>query len=186
MTMEISKNKKILIISGLTILCLGLIGGAVAYLSTVLFADLTVNTSTKGLDYYINYSKGTDITSGTINPSSTYTGGNSVTVTLYKKDNTYDIYGYIYLDVTTIGNKLKNSDALKYAVVNNSGSVISSGSLKGTSSGSSVLMASDIVLTTTSTTYTVYLWFDENVTYDYAVEGESISASVRCSASMVK
>lgn len=183
--MEISKSKKVLIIVGLSILCLGLIGGAVAYLSTVLFSDLTVDTSVKGLDYYINYAKGTDITSGKINPSSTYTGGNSVTVTLYKKDNTYDIYGYIYLDVTTIGSKLKESEALKYTVVSG-GNVISSGSLKGISSGSSVLLASDIVLTTVSTTYTVYLWFDENATYDYAVEGETISANVRCSASMVK
>lgn len=183
---EITKSKKILIISGLTILNLGLLMGAIAYFSNILFADLTVDTSTKGLDYYINYAKGTDIPSGTINPSSTYEGGNSVSVTLYKKDNTYDIYGNIYLDITTIGDNLKNSDALKYTVVDNNKNVISSGSLKGTTSSSSLLIAKNITLTTTLTTYSIYLWLDENNVNDYSVSGETIKASIRCTATMQK
>lgn len=183
---EITKSKKILIISGLTIINLGLLAGAIAYFSNILFADLTVDTSTKGLDYYINYAKGTDIPSGTINPSSTYEGGNSVSVTLYKKDNTYDIYGNIYLDITTIGDNLKNSDALKYTVVDNNKNVISSGSLKGTTSSSSLLIAENITLTTIETTYSIYLWFDENNVNDYSVSGETIKASIRCTATMQK
>lgn len=183
---EITKSKKILIISGLTILNLGLLMGAIAYFSNILFADLTVDTSTKGLDYYINYAKGTDIPSGTINPSSTYEGGNSVSVTLYKKDNTYDIYGNIYLDITTIGDNLKNSDALKYTVVDNNKNVISSGSLKGTTSSSSLLIAKNITLTTTLATYSIYLWLDENNVNDYSVSGETIKASIRCTATMQK
>lgn len=183
---EITKSKKILIISGLTILNLGLLMGAIAYFSNILFADLTVDTSTKGLDYYINYAKGTDIPSGTINPSSTYEGGNSVSVTLYKKDNTYDIYGNIYLDITTIGDNLKNSDALKYTVVDNNKNVISSGSLKGTTSSSSLLIAENITLTTTLATYSIYLWLDENNVNDYSVSGETIKASIRCTATMQK
>ncbi len=182
---EITKNKKILIISGITILVIGLLVGTVAYFSNVLFADLTVDTTTKGLDYYINYSKGTDITNGIVNPSSTYEGGNNATVTLYKKDNTYDIYGNIYLDITTIGDNLKNSEALKYAVLDSSNNVISTGTLKGTTS-SSLLLAQNITLTTTESTYTVYLWLDENNITDYQIEGETISASIRCTATMQK
>lgn len=181
--MKYDKKKKNLIITGLTILCIGLLGGSIAYFTSTLFENLNVTTTTKGLDYYITYNKGTDITSGTINPSATYTGGNSVTITLYKKDNTYDIYGHIYLDVTSIGDKLKNSNALKYAVVSG-GNVISSGSMKGTSSGTSKLIATNIPLSTTSTTYSVYLWFDENDINDYEVQGETIKATVRCTASM--
>lgn len=181
--MEYDKKKKILIISGLTILCLGLLGGSIAYFTSILFEDLNVNTTTKGLDYYITYNKGTDITSGTINPSSTYTGGNNITITLYKKDSTYDIYGHIYMDVTSIGDKLKNSDALKYTVVSGN-TIISSGSMKGTSAGTSKLIATNIPLSTTSTTYKVYLWFDENNINDYEVQGETIKATVRCTASM--
>lgn len=183
---EITKNKKILIISGLTILVIGLLAGTIAYLSKVLFSDLTVNTTTKGLDYYINYSKGTDITNATINPSTTYEGGNNVTVTLYKKDNTYDIYGNIYLDITTIGDNLKNSEALKYTVLDSSNNTISTGTLKGTTSSSSLLLAQNITLTTTMTTYTVYLWLDENNITDYQIEGETIKASIRCTATMQK
>ena len=100
-----------------------------------------------------------------------------------KKDNTYDIYGHIYMDVTSIGDKLKNSDALKYTVVSGN-TIISTGSMKGTSAGTSKLIATNIPLSTISTTYKVYLWFDENNINDYEVQGETIKATVRCTASM--
>lgn len=56
--------------------------------------------------------------------------------------------------------------------------------MKGTSAGTSKLIATNIPLSTTSTTYKVYLWFDENNINDYEVQGETIKATVRCTASM--
>lgn len=143
---------------GIIILIISILGSTYAYYKYVL-ASININTITKGLDYYINYAKGTDITSGTLNPSTDYTGGNSITITLNKKDNTYDIYGHIYLDITTISSTLSSSNALKYVVLEGT-TKISEGTLGGVSASKSYLLAVNIPLKTISTTYTVYLWFD--------------------------
>ncbi|MGN1342409.1 MAG: hypothetical protein ACI4VL_04200, partial [Bacilli bacterium] len=146
-------------------------------------ATISVNTITKGLDYYINYAKGSDITGGTLTSSSTYTDGLNTSVTFYKKDNTYNIYGHIYLDVTNISSDLRSEPSFKYTVVSGS-TVISSGHLQGISSGSSKQLAYNIPLSTASTDYTVYLWLDENELVNYELEGSTFTASIRCEATM--
>ena len=179
---KINDKSKIYMIVGVVILIIAIVGSTYAYYRYVL-TSTNVNTITRGLDYYINYTKGTDITSGTLNPSKDYTGGNSVTITLNKKDNTYDIYGHIYLDITTISSALSSSNALKYVVLEGT-TKISEGSLGGVSASNSYLLAVNIPLKTTSTTYTVYLWFDETNSNALSAESSSVSAKVRCEATM--
>ena len=181
---KINDKSKIYMIVGVVILIIAIVGSTYAYYRYVL-TSTNVNTITRGLDYYINYAKGTDITSGTLNPSTDYTGGNSVTITLNKKDNTYDIYGHIYLDITTISSALSSSNALKYVVLEGT-SKISEGSLGGVSASNSYLLAVNIPLKTTSTTYTVYLWFDETNSNALSAESSSVSAKVKCEATMKK
>ena len=182
-TMKKDKGKTYMII-GIIILVLALIGSTYAYYRYV-FANVNVDTITRGLDYYITYAKGTDITNKVLEPSTDYTGGNSVTVTLYKKDNTYDIYGHIYLNVTSIGTTLSNSSALRYAVTDGT-NVVTKGDLRGVTASSKIPLAVNIPLNTTSTEYTVYLWFDDNISEEISSEGQTISASVSCEASMKK
>lgn len=180
--MKEKKKSKIFMYISIGILFLSIIGSSYAYYQKVI-ATLSVNTITKGLDYYINYTKGTDITSGTLTSSSTYTDGLNTSVTFYKKDNTYNIYGHIYLDVTNISSDLRSEPGFKYTVVSGS-TVISSGHLQGISSGSSKQLAYNIPLSTESTDYTVYLWLDENEIVNYELEGSALTASIRCEATM--
>lgn len=182
--MNRSVNKsKIFMIIGICTLCISIIGSTVAYYREVLVDDLTVNTVTQGLDYFINYTKGNSITGAELNLGEDYTDGVNTSIVFYKKDNTYDLYGHIYLDVTTIGTNLSGSTALKYALVNN-GTVIGEGSLKGYSDGDSILIKDNIVLQTTSQTYTIYIWLDTNENPDVSIEGENLSLTVRCEATM--
>lgn len=179
---KIKDKSKMYMILGISFLVLAVLGSTYAYYKYVI-ATINVDTITRGLDYYINYTKGTDITSAALNPGSDYTSGNNLSVTLYKKDNTYTIYGHIYIDISSISDGLSNSGALKYAVLEGT-TKITSGQLTGTTSGDTVPLAVNIPLKTTSTKYTVYLWLDENAEdYMYA-ENTSISATVRCEASM--
>lgn len=177
------KKKTVFIILGILIFSILIAGITYALYKFVLFDDLTVETATPGLDYYINYTKGQDITNGILNIGSDYTSGNSASVEFWKKDNTYDIYGQIYLDINSIGSNLASESGLKYTVVNND-NVIASGTLAGTSSGSSLILVSNIPLETSSQLYTVYIWLDENVEVNTDIEGESLSASIRCEATM--
>ena len=182
-TMKKNKGKTYMII-GIIILVLAIIGSTYAYYRYV-FANVNVDTITRGLDYYITYAKGTDITNKVLEPSTDYTGGNSVTVTLYKKDNTYDIYGHIYLNVTSIGSTLSNSSALRYVVTDGT-NIVSNGNLKGVTASSKIPLAVNIPLNTTSTEYTVYLWFNDNSAEEASSEGQTISAFISCEATIKK
>lgn len=179
---KIKDKSKMYMILGISFLVLAVLGSTYAYYKYVI-ATINVDTITRGLDYYINYTKGTDITSAALNPGSDYTSGNNLSVTLYKKDNTYTIYGHIYLDISNISANLSSSGALKYAVLEGD-TKIADGELTGVASGNSVPLAVNIPLKTTSTKYTVYLWFDETEENYMSAENTSISATVRCEASM--
>ena len=179
---KIKDKSKMYMILGISFLVLAVLGSAYAYYKYVI-ATINVDTITRGLDYYINYTKGTDITSATLNPGSDYTSGNNLSVTLYKKDNTYTIYGHIYLDISNISANLSSSGALKYAVLEGTTKIVD-GELTGTSSGNSVPLAVNIPLKTASTKYTVYLWFDVTEENYMSAENTSISATIRCEASM--
>ena len=179
---KIKDKSKMYMILGIIFLVLAVLGSTYAYYKYVI-ATINVDTITRGLDYYINYTKGTDITSAALEPGSDYTSGNSLSVTLYKKDNTYTIYGHVYLDISSISANLSSSGALKYAVLEGT-TKITGGQLTGTTSGNSIPLSVNIPLKTTSTKYTVYLWLDENAEDYMSAENTSISATVRCEASM--
>ena len=161
-----------------------IVSGTYALYKAQLSKNIGVNTTTHGLAYYINYVKGTDITAATLNPSTSYEGGASSDIEFWKKDDSYDIYGKIDLTVNTIGTNLKNSAALKYAVVNN-GNVLSTGSLKGTTSGSKVTILKNLYLEQTKQIYTVYVWLDNSEELGN-ISNESLSISVDCTASLQK
>ena len=161
-----------------------IVSGTYALYKAQLSKNIGVNTTTHGLAYYINYVKGTDITAATLNPSTSYEGGASSDIEFWKKDDSYDIYGKIELTVNTIGTNLKNSAALKYAVVNN-GNVLSTGSLKGTTSGSKVTILKNLYLEQTKQIYTVYVWLDNSEELGN-ISNESLSISVDCTASLQK
>ena len=161
-----------------------IVSGTYALYKAQLSKNIGVNTTTHGLAYYINYVKGTDITAATLNPSTSYESGASSDIEFWKKDDSYDIYGKIDLTVNTIGTNLKNSPALKYAVVNN-GNVRSTGSLKGTTSGSKVTILKNLYLEQTKQIYTVYVWLDNSEELGN-ISNESLSISVDCTASLQK
>ena len=161
-----------------------IVSGTYALYKAQLSKNIGVNTTTHGLAYYINYVKGTDITAATLNPSTSYEGGASSNIEFWKKDDSYDIYGKIELTVNTIGTNLKNSPAIKYAVVNN-GNVLKQGSLKGTTSGSKVTILKNLYLEQTKQIYTVYVWLDKSEELG-DISNESLSISVDCTASLQK
>ena len=106
-------------------------------------------------------------------------------IELWKKDDTYNIYGHIYLDINDIGENLSVSPALKYAVVNN-GTVLSEGNLKNSVAGDSMLLKANIPLELSKQLYTVYVWLDQNENVDLTIEDEELSLMVRCEATMKK
>lgn len=176
------KKKTSLIVSIFVFLLL--IVGTTTALFVWRSSNTNVNFSILDFGAYINYEKGTDILSSSnqqLNASSTYTGGISTTIKLWKTNSTYQIYGHIYLDVTSIGTNLKASDALKWVIVSG-GSVLNQGSFYNINSGSTISLKLNIPLQTTEQSFTIYIWLDETKLTTFDIENEIISTRIKAEA----
>ena len=148
--------------------------------------DIDVALSLNGLDAYINYNKGTDVLTGTLLPSADYTGGISTEIELWKSSSAASrtIYGHLYMDITTIGTNLATEPALKWAITSN-GEVLNTGDFVGKAQGNSIELKLNIPLSTTKQLFQIYIWLDESMEINDAIEGETLSTKVRAEASEV-
>ncbi len=142
--------------------------------------DINVSVNLSGLDAFIHYNKGTDVLTGTLLPSTDYTGGISTEIELWKDPSAASrtIYGHIYLDITSIGTNLANEPALKWAITSN-GEVLNTGDFVGKSNGNSISLKLNIPLSTSKQLFKIYIWLDESMSINDAIEGETISTVVR-------
>ena len=148
--------------------------------------DINVSVNLSGLDAYIHYNKGTDVLTGTLLPSTDYTGGISTEIELWKDPSAESrtIYGHIYLDITSIGTNLANEPALKWAITSN-GEVLNTGDFVGKSNGNSISLKLNIPLNTSKELYQIYIWLDESMSINDAIEGETIATVVRAEATEI-
>ena len=177
------KTKLIGYIIGVLFFIVTIAGVTYAMYRYVLFADLNINATTKGLDKYIEYTKGVNINGSTLNPGTSYTSGSGATVSFYKKNDTYDIYGHIYFDIVSINSSLASSGALKYVIIDNNDNLVGEGSISNVSNGDSLLAVSNISLVTSPSSYTVYVWLDEEL-YDSSFASSTFNINIRCYATM--
>ena len=76
------------------------------------------------------------------------------------------------------------SHQLKFTVIDNvSGNVVGTGSFYTFTSGSSLVATANMLLNTTETTYTIYIWLDEEL-YDNSTANSEFDINVRCTATM--
>jgi len=183
MNKGVNKSKIFMIIS-ICILCISIIGGSLAYYRKLIF-NTSASTITHGLEHYIRYTKGQNINAGTLVPTYSYDESNesNASISFYKIDNTYDIYGHIFLDINDIGDKLANSPALKYTLVSND-VVLAEGTFMGSKKNDSILVKADIPLSTSEQIFTIYVWLDKNEKIAVDIEGQAFSVTIRCEATM--
>ena len=148
--------------------------------------NINVALNLSGLDAYIHYNKGTDVLTGTLLPSTDYSGGISTEIELWKDPSAASrtLYGHIYLDITTIGTNLANEPALKWAITSNN-KVLNTGDFVGKSNGNSIELSLNIPLSTTKQLYQIYIWLDESMEINDAIEWETISTIVRAEATEI-
>ena len=97
-------KSKIFMIVGISALCLAILGSTLAYYRITLFNE-TASTITHGLDYYINYDRETNILEHTLRPTDNHINGANSDIEFWKIDDTYDIYGHIYLDINEMSDE---------------------------------------------------------------------------------
>lgn len=162
------------------------VGGTYAYW-TGRSNNVNINTSLGNINNCVRYTKGTDLTSANFMPSTSYTGGASTTITFYRYASGSNscninstIYGTISIKINSIGTNLSSEAGFKYALVSGS-TVLAQGTFSGMGTGTHVLK-SNIALSTTSTTYTLYVWLDKSMELNEKIVGEGFSMELVVSA----
>ncbi len=162
------------------------VGGTFAYW-TGRSNNVNINASLGNINNCVRYTKGTNLTSSSFMPSTSYTGGASTTITLYRYASGSNscninstIYGTISIKINSIGTNLSSEAGFKYSLVSGS-TVLASGTFSGKGVGTYTIK-SNIALSTSSTTYTLYVWLDKSVDLNESIVGESFNMELIASA----
>ena len=188
-------SKKQLIYSILALFLIGLIvaGGTFAYYSFTATNDKNISFNTsKELQNYVIYNEGESKFSGDFKVSSTFTEGMHSTISLYKTSEAanVDLIATIKMDINEIGNNIKNSKALKWIVTEgdstNVGNILSQGNFIGSNNNDTLTLVPNLVVTTTETFYTIWLWLDSNEFPSDNLTGETLDVNVWTEISQVE
>ncbi len=174
------KNKFIYIIIGFVLVIGMIIAGTFAYYTWVSNVNKMVAINTApGLDEYVIYEEGASVFSGSWEVSSDYTGGRSTTFSIGKKASAskINLVAYINMEVKAIGTNIASSSAVKWAITSGE-TLLGEGSFNGKSDGDDITLLSDITLSTTLNTYTVWLWIDEAENPSSELSGETLDVGI--------
>ena len=146
--------------------------------------SVVFNTS-KALKNYIVYDEGESKFVGDFKVGSNYQD-NSIhsTISLYKTNDAanFNLMATIHMDVNSIGENMKKSNALKWVVTEgnstNPGQVLAQGNFVGTNSGDTLTLVPNIEVTTTRKYYTVWIWLDKNANPSDSLSGETLDTNV--------
>lgn len=185
------KKDIVLFISIFCVLAL-IVGGTYAYWtwesSNTQNPQVVFNTI-KDIDDYVYYDGGTSHFVGNFQPSSTYCGGKGNTLEFYVNGNAPDemketgiLTATIKMDINNISSAISSSNYVKWAVTQggesacSSDTLKSSGSFSGKTSGSTMTLLSNIVISEVSSKYTVWVWVDSAV--GNSLQGESLDVNI--------
>ena len=141
---------------------------------------------------YIVYNPGTPILSSdnsVLQVGSNYTDGINSTIEFWKSGTTRSIFGQISLEVLQIGNNIKQTDTLKWALttynINNSTEVLlEEGTFNGRNKGDIFPIYTNFDLNNYQTFYKVYLWIDgDAIDSNKMISNEVISIEISSQAS---
>ena len=141
---------------------------------------------------YIVYNPGTPILSSdnsVLQVGSNYTDGINSTIEFWKNGTTRSIFGQISLEILKIGNNIKQTDTLKWALttynINNSTEVLlEEGTFNGRNKGDIFPIYTNFDLNNYQTFYKVYLWIDgDAIDNNKMISNEVISIEISSQAS---
>ena len=128
----------------------------------------------------IIYDKGQDV-NGTLRPSSSKETGLMASVKIKQSENSVDALGTVTLNVVNIDSAL-SIKGLKWELYKDSDNVaVANGTFEGITSNSEINLIEDVLLTTSETTFTLYIWLNGSEV-DNSVMNKSFSAYISATA----
>ena len=153
-------------------------------------SSVAVNVNFSGLDPYLNYdATSVDTSSQTITPSSDYSGGVHNDITFKKKEegNNLNVYGHVYVKVSSADSDIFKSSAVKWTLVSKTGNTeteISTGNFVGEAVNNEIPANINfpVVNSNVNTTYRVYVWIDSDVSQNVNISNKNINVTTYASA----
>lgn len=180
--MDNTKTNNIKLIIIITVIIVFMLSSTYAFIE---FSAIANTTSTEAGCFEVNYTA-QEINASALVSTTNYLEGAKSEVVLSKAEDC-EIYNeasiYIHTNASATTAPINDYQALKYKVLNSSNTVLSEGAIT-TTDGTDVKIAT-VPLTTTATTYSIYIWVDSDIsqgnynetTYSGYIYAESIQTS---------
>ena len=145
--------------------------------------SVVFNTS-HGIEEYIVYDAGEARFVGNFQPSSTHCGGKSNTLSFSKTSEVAaeTLMATIKMDINSIQSNISASQHVKWSITSGDssscGTALASGTFYGKSNGNVVTLLADQEITTSTKTFTVWLWIDSAGTNLSSLSGETIDVNI--------
>lgn len=178
------KNKIKMYIIAIFFAVLLIAGGTFAFWSFTSNNKSIVFNTASNLRKYINYDSGESHFSGTLVVGENYSYGIHSTISVSKSEaaSNVTLMGTIYMDINEIGENMRNSSALKWALTSgdstNVGALLAEGNFIGAPVGDSLILLPSFEVTTTVQKFTVWIWLDQSEHPSEALSGEKLDTNV--------
>ena len=178
-------KKRILALITILLVSLIIVGSSAAYFIWNSNVNKNVIFNTVGnLKKYIVYDEGESKFVGDLQVSNSYNQGIHSTISIYKTQEaaSINLLATIHMDINQIGENMKKSSALKWAVTKGTSSnvieVLAEGNFVGSNNGDTLTLVPNIEVTTTETFYTVWIWLDAAENPSDLLSGETLDTNV--------
>lgn len=145
--------------------------------------SVVFNTS-HGIEDYVTYDAGEARFVGNFQPSSSHCGGKSNTLSFSKSSEVASetLMATIKMDINSIQSNISASQYVKWTITSGTsascGTALASGTFYGKSNGNVVTLLADQEITTSTKTFTVWLWIDSAGTNLSSLSGETLDVNI--------
>ena len=170
-------KKKHVIVGCLLVIGAIMVGSSLAWWTWTTSSNEQTNVVVTVGGITIDYEDGEDITNNNLIPTSTKEKGIS-------KDITVSSTGQVYLDlnmeVVTLDGGLKDA-SFKYEIYNGN-DLVKSGNFANSNVGDNIVLLSGVEVTSSPTTYTLYIWIDGNMSNPNTMYNQNFEFRLNASA----
>ena len=170
-------KKKHIIIGSLLVIGAIMVGSSLAWWTWSTSSNEQTNVVVTVGGITINYEDGENITNNNLIPTSTKEKGISKNITV---SSTGQVYLDLNMAIVTLEDGLKDA-SFKYEIYNGS-ELVTGGNFANSNAGDNIALLSGVEVTSSPTTYTLYIWIDGNMSNPNTMYNQNFEFRLNASA----
>ena len=170
-------KKKHVIVGSLLVIGAIMVGSTLAWWTWSTSSNEQTNVVVNVGGITIDYEDGENITNNNLIPTSTKEKGISKNITV---SSTGQVYLDLNMEVVTLDDGLKDA-SFKYEIYNGS-ELVTGGNFANSNAGDNITLLSGVEVTSSPTTYTLYIWIDGNMSNPNTMYNQNFEFRLNASA----